>query len=123
MQEVLLAGAGGFIGAALRFGVGTWVSRIGAGTIFPWGTFAVNAVGCLAAGLLMAWATRSGLLTAPLRVLLFTGLLGGFTTLSAFGLETIQLLQRQEVAMAIVYVLGSVGAALAAVWIGLAAAR
>jgi len=123
MREVLLAGVGGFVGAALRYGLGGWISRIGAGTAFPWGTFAVNILGCLTAGLLMAWAARSGLLTPPLRVLLFTGLLGGFTTLSAFGVETVQLLQRQEILVAVFYVLGSVTAALVAVWIGLAAAR
>jgi len=123
MGNVLLAGVGGFVGAALRFALGGWVSRASLGMVFPWGTFAVNVLGCLAAGLLMAWASRSGLLTPSIRALLFTGLLGGFTTLSAFGLETIQLLHRQEVLVALLYVIGSIGAALAAVWIGLAAAR
>jgi len=123
MQNALLAGIGGFVGAALRHVLGGWIARASMGMDFPWGTFLVNLAGCLVAGLLMAWVTRSGLLTPSLRVLLFTGVLGGFTTFSAFGMETVQLLQRQEILVAVFYVLGSVTAALIAVWIGLAAAR
>jgi len=123
MKSVLLVGAGGFIGAALRYGVGQWVSPWTADWRFPAATFAVNILGCLAAGLLMALATKQGFFSPNVRLVLFFGLLGGFTTFSAFGLEAVALLQRQEYLIAALYVAGTLVAGFIAVGIGGASVR
>jgi len=77
-------------------------------------------VGCLAAGILAGLAEKHAMFSADTRVLLFAGLLGGFTTFSAFGLETMHLLKRGDVAVAATNVVLSVLAGLAALWIGMA---
>jgi CrcB protein len=81
---------------------------------FPLATFLVNVVGCVMAGVLAGLAVKRDLFTPDVRLFLFTGLLGGFTTFSAFGVETVQLLRRGEYAVAIAYVVLSVMVGLAA---------
>ena len=86
---------------------------------FPAGTFLVNVLGCLVAGVLAALAEKHHLLAPDVRLFLFTGLLGGFTTFSAFGLETMHLLKRGEVGVAAAYAVLSVVVGLAALWLGM----
>ncbi len=86
--KVLLVMVGGGLGAASRYGVGLLSARLW-GTHFPYGTLAVNLIGCFGIGLLFALADRSRLLTPDLRLLLITGYLGALTTFSAFSLETV----------------------------------
>lgn len=81
---------------------------------------AVNVLGCLAVGLLAGWADRHAVLDADVRLFLFTGLLGGFTTFSAFGLDALSLLRRGEPLLAASYAGASVGLGLLAVWLGFA---
>lgn len=88
---------------------------------FPWGTFTVNLLGCLVIGLLSGLAEKFDWLSPSLRLFLLTGLLGGFTTFSAFGLETVFLLRRGEVLLAAAYAAASVLLCIAAVWLGLRA--
>ncbi|TFH14204.1 MAG: fluoride efflux transporter CrcB [Lentisphaerales bacterium] len=90
---------------------------------FPAGTFVVNAVGCLVAGILMALTVKQNLFSPGTRLLLFTGILGGFTTFSAFGLETIYLLQRHEIFWAGLYVLLTVSVGIVALWLGMSTVR
>jgi len=123
MKSLLLVGIGGFVGASLRYGVGAWVAPLTDGWRFPAATFLVNVAGCLAAGVLMALASKQGLFSANTRLVLFFGLLGGFTTFSAFGLEAVHLIQRQEILIAVLYVAGTLAAGFAAVGIGGAAVR
>jgi CrcB protein len=105
----------------MRYVVGLAVAaRLG--VAFPWGTFAVNVTGAFAAGLLLGLADARGL-TTPLRLLLVTGLLGGFTTFSAFGVETVRLLEQQGAAAAMANVLGSVVLGVLAAGAGLAVGR
>ncbi|MGI0132983.1 MAG: fluoride efflux transporter FluC [Thermoplasmata archaeon] len=85
---VAFVALGGALGAVLRFGI-TGIANTGP---FPWGTFVVNVVGCFAAGFLVAVALHPGETTVGTRAFVLTGVLGGFTTLSTFSLETIQLL-------------------------------
>lgn len=86
---------------------------------FPWGTLAVNLLGCLGIGALTGLAGGDrGWFTDNVRSLLVTGLLGGFTTFSAFGNETISLFRNGDTLTAILYVLASVLIGLAAVWTG-----
>lgn len=117
MMSVLLVALGGAVGAVARYKLSGLVLHHLPG-LFPWPTFTVNILGCLAMGVLAGLAVREEWFPGPVRLLLFTGILGGFTTFSAFGLEAFYLLQRREVALALAYVGGSVVLGLAALWGG-----
>ena len=117
MKELLLVAVGGGLGACARYGLSAWVMQQVTQSRFPWGTFTVNVFGCLVAGLLMALAEKHQLLSPDARLFLFTGILGGFTTFSAFGVETVNLLRRGDVAVAAAYVLASVACGLAVLWL------
>ena len=112
---------GGAVGAGARYLVGGAVlARTGAG--FPWGTLTVNLVGGLAMGLLAGTLARSGG-SENARLLLAVGVLGGFTTFSAFGLETWTMLARGDVVPALGYILASVVGAVLATGLGLTLVR
>lgn len=118
MKSILLVALGGAVGSAARFKLSGWVLHHASNWRFPAGTFAVNVIGCFVAGLLAGLAVKQELFTPEARVFLFTGLLGGFTTFSAFGLETLLLLKRGEAGVAIVNVVVSVAAGLVVAWLG-----
>jgi CrcB protein len=113
---VVFLGAG--IGGALRHGVNTAALRLGL-TAFPYATLFINVAGSLAMGLIAGWFALRGETPALGRLFLTTGVLGGFTTFSAFSLETVLLWERGEVAGALAYVAASVIAALAGLVAGL----
>ena len=119
MNNLLLVGLGGFIGSVSRYTLGGWLLHLTVQGKFPLATFAVNVAGCLVAGVLAGLVERQGLFGAEARLFLFTGLLGGFTTFSAFGLETAFLLRRGETWTAAVYVGASVLLGIAACWGGI----
>lgn len=119
MKGVLLVALGGALGSVARWQLSGLVLQHAANWRFPAGTFAVNVTGCLLAGVLAGLAEKHHLFGADTRLLLFTGLLGGFTTFSAFGLETMYLLRRGEFLVAGANVVASVVAGLVALWIGL----
>ena len=121
LAPVLLVGTGGFAGAVLRYAAGLLAQRwLPAG--FPFGTFVVNVTGCFAMGVLAAWFDRQG--AGPgVRLLVLTGLLGGYTTFSAFAFETLALARGGSVAAAVVNAAGQVLAGLCAVALGAALAR
>ena len=118
MNQILLVGLGGALGAIARWKLGGWLLHLTVQEKFPYATFAVNVAGCLAIGILAGLAERHDMFGQATRLFLFTGLLGGFTTFSAFGLETLYLLRRGEPLIAALYVVASVVAGLAAVWAG-----
>ena len=117
MSAYLWVGLGGFIGSVARYAVAVWLAP-GEIERFPWGTFAVNCVGCLLIGVLAGVFARTPAPDAA-RLFLITGVLGGFTTFSAFGLESVSLLRRGDLGIALLYVLGSVFVGIVAVWLGL----
>ena len=117
-MNALLVFAGGGLGALLRFGV----SRA-AVAAFPAGTMIVNVVGSLIMGLLTGWFAAHPGIGQSTRLFLTTGLLGGFTTFSAFSMDALTLYQRGQVGLAIGYVAASVLLSLAAIAIGFAIAR
>ena len=125
MTRILLVGAGGFVGSVLRYALSSWVQQsargslfpYGTGSLFPYGTLAVNVLGCFAIGILVQLAERSAI-DAEVRLLLATGLLGGFTTFSAFGNETLDLLREDARSLAAANVLANVLLGLAAVHLG-----
>ncbi|WP_202845163.1 fluoride efflux transporter CrcB [Luteimonas saliphila] len=120
LQAVALVGLGGAVGSIARYLLATWTMHATGPQKFPLGTFVVNLAGCLIAGVLAGLAERyPGWLSPELRLLLFVGLLGGFTTFSAFGLETAHLLRRGDWLAATGYVGGSVLLGIGAVWLGL----
>lgn len=119
--NLLLVGLGGFAGAIARYSLGGWILHHTITAKFPWSTFAVNVIGCLLMGLLSGLIERLDWFTPQIRLLLITGVLGGFTTFSAFGLETVYLLRRGELWVALAYALASVVICVAAVWIGIKA--
>jgi CrcB protein len=120
MQQVLLVAVGGALGSVVRFQIGAWAARWWPN--FPAGTLLVNLCGCFLIGLVSALALKRGAVSDEARLLLVTGFLGGFTTFSAFGLETVALLGRGKYLWAGLNVLASVVGGLAAVWLGTTAA-
>ena len=118
MSNLLLVMTGGAIGAGLRYGVGLAAPRLVGGG-FPWGTFIVNLVGGLCAGLLIGLLAARGDEAEPWRLLLGVGLLGGFTTFSAFSAETASMIQLGNFGLAASYVLLSVLGALGLLFAGL----
>ncbi len=88
MENVLLAGLGGFIGTVFRFLLNNLVYHYLPSTSFPYGTLVVNVLGCLIIGFLNGLADNRGMFTADLRIFIFIGILGGFTTFSSFGYDT-----------------------------------
>jgi fluoride exporter len=114
--------AGGGVGSALRYAVGLWVAaRTGPG--FPWGTFAVNAIGCFLIGVIATLADERDWINPSVRLLLVTGLLGGFTTFSSFGMETWQLIADGRPGLALANAAASVAVGLLAVAVGVGITR
>jgi CrcB protein len=118
VQQLLLVGAGGFLGSILRYSLSGLVYRMVPGAAFPYGTLAVNIVGCLAIGSLAGIAESRGVIGPELRLFLFIGVLGGFTTFSTFGYETFELARDGEMIGVLANVLLHVIAGLGAAWLG-----
>lgn len=122
MQGYLIVFVGGGIGAALRHGVNVASLRL-FGPAYPWGTMIINVAGSLAMGLVAAWFALRGDASGPWRLLIATGILGGFTTFSAFSLDAGLLIERQQLAGAALYVGLSVLGAIGGLFLGLWAMR
>jgi CrcB protein len=128
VRLALAVALGGACGSWARWWLGGWVQRrsstaSGALALLPAGTLAVNLLGCLIIGFLASLLEERSTLDPAVRIFLLVGVLGGFTTFSSFGLETMALVRGGNLALAIGNVLGSVGGGLAGVWIGAVAAR
>jgi CrcB protein len=102
MHKVILVGAGGFIGAVLRYLISGYVQTLTQSVHFPYGTLAVNIIGCFLIGILSWLAESQAGMTAEMRVLLLVGILGSFTTYSTFSSETVNLLQDQRLFLALI---------------------
>jgi len=118
MEKLWWAGAGGFIGSMLRYALGGWIARLRSGWNFPIETLVINVAGCLVIGALAGLAESRGVFTGATRVFLFIGVLGGFTTFSAFGYETFQLLRDGQWLPASCSVALQVVLGIGAVWAG-----
>ena len=117
---------GGAIGSVLRYQAGRWITWwLGpqAVTQFPWATLAVNAVGSVLMGVLAGWLARHGPGGEEMRLLLGVGVLGGFTTFSAFSLEMVLLMQRGQLGFAALYLILSVALGVTGLIFGLAVMR
>ena len=119
-MDYLWVGLGGFLGANARYALSVWVvDRLGVS--FPWHTLLINVSGSLAIGLIMAVLSEKLVVDSTWRLLLVVGFLGGYTTFSAYTIETLALLAEGEWLRALGYVLGSNGLGLLAVYLGMAA--
>jgi len=118
MTNILWVAAGGAIGACLRHVSGMIALRI-MGSGFPWGTLLVNVTGSLVMGLFIAWMTKKTGTSNEIRLFVATGILGGFTTFSAFSLDVANMIERGAMAHALGYITASVIISVIAIFIGL----
>ncbi len=123
VHHLLWVGAGGFVGSVLRYAVSLATQRTSIVWGFPIGTLAVNLIGCFAVGAFGAWAVGKTSTTTPWVLFLLVGLLGGFTTFSAFGNETAAMLRDGHSARAGINVLLQVIVGVGAVFAGIAVVR
>lgn len=117
MKEVLFVAAGGAVGSSLRYllssGIYAWYGRA-----FPWGTLAVNVLGSFAIGLLSILLVEKFNVAQEWRLAIVVGVLGGFTTFSAFSWDTLDLMQQGLTVKALVNVLANVMLCIVAAWLG-----
>ncbi len=122
MTTIIWVAMGGAIGAAARYLVAMQALRL-FGPGFPWGTLTVNVAGSLAMGVLAGFFAHRVQLSTDVRLFLMAGILGGFTTFSAFSLDVSVLVARKDYMMSAFYIIGSVSLSVAALFIGLRLAR
>lgn len=133
-MNILLVGVGGFLGAIARYGLSQWMkaSAINSASVmnsftnlflhsfphsFPTATFVINILGCFIMGLIVQYV-RNAQLYPTVSLFLGVGVLGAFTTFSAFGFETIELIRANELRLALAYAMGSVVVCLLAIYLG-----
>jgi len=122
MNQVMAVAIGGALGSVLRYGLSNWVhSFVGRG--FPYGTLAVNVLGCLTMGILFVLLVERMADSAMWRAGLLVGLLGGFTTFSAFSIETFNLIEQGDLAKAAGNMAASLVLCIGATWLGVTLAR
>ena len=117
-MNILFVAFGGALGSVSRYLLGTWVQSVSKSIDFPFGTLTVNLIGCFVIGFLSQLAEARGAFTSESRALVFVGILGGFTTFSSFGNDTINLLRDGETFNALANVGANVILGLSLVWLG-----
>ncbi|MBK9925672.1 MAG: fluoride efflux transporter CrcB [Anaerolineales bacterium] len=118
LLSVLFVALGGAFGSVSRYLLGTWIQSLSKSIDFPYGTLTVNLTGCFVIGLLSQLAESRGAFTPESRALVFIGVLGGFTTFSSFGNDTINLLRDGKAVNALANVGANVIVGLLLVWLG-----
>jgi CrcB protein len=121
--EFLIVGAGGFIGSGLRFVATVYIQRMFPNSPFPYGTATVNIIGCLLIGYLGAIVLTRDAIDPAFRLFLLVGVLGGFTTFSAFSFENLMFIQDSRLMLALLNVVVQVVAGFLAAWLGFQLAR
>ncbi|HLG42372.1 MAG TPA: fluoride efflux transporter CrcB [Planctomycetota bacterium] len=116
-MNVLAIAIGGALGALARYGLSVLIHRW-LGTQFPYGTLAVNVLGCLVIGWVMFLAEERQIMSEPIRMFLTIGILGAFTTFSTFGFETYLLARDGHGVLALASIAGNLALGLGAVWVG-----
>jgi fluoride exporter len=122
MFNYVLVFVGGGLGASLRHLINLTCAKC-IGTSFPWGTFIINITGSTVMGLIAGYLAFKGQASQPWRLFIMTGILGGYTTFSAFSLDAATLYERGALGLAAAYVLGSVLLSIAGLFAGLALVR
>ena len=116
--RLCVVGLGGFVGAVFRYLISGWVQDRSGSIIFPFGTAAVNLLGCFVIGVLTFLVETRSYLSVETRAFLLIGLLGSFTTFSTFGNETLGLIRSGRMDMAALYAGGQVVVGVLMVWLG-----
>lgn len=122
-MKLIWIGLGGFLGAIGRYILSGWMYRIFSDPWMPYGTLACNVLGCFLIGLLGGLSESRQVFSPEIRLFLFIGLLGGFTTFSSFGLETFNLIREGHWLASLGNIVLSIFLGLTAVWIGFNLAR
>jgi len=122
MKASLLVFIGAGLGGLMRHFLNLWITAL-ANSGFPYGILAINVIGSTAMGLVAGWLSLRGEVLPDVRLFLATGILGGFTTFSAFSLDTALLMERGETLAAAAYVVGSVALSVLGLFLGLWAMR
>ena len=117
-MSILLVALGGAFGSVSRYLLGTWIQSVSKSIDFPFGTLTVNLIGCFVIGFLSQLAEARGVFVSEARAFIFIGILGGFTTFSSFGNDTINLLRDGETFNALANVGANVILGLGLVWLG-----
>jgi CrcB protein len=117
-MNILLVGIGGALGSISRYLLGTWIQSLSRSIDFPFGTLAVNLIGCFVIGFLAELAEARGAFTPESRAFMFIGILGGFTTFSSFGNDTMNLFRDGQTLNAVANVSANVVFGLLLVWLG-----
>ena len=120
--QLVAVAVGGACGAVMRWLMASGIQKV-AGGAFPWGTFAVNALGSFLLGFLFVWLIERSTISELMRLALTVGFLGAFTTFSTDSLESIRLLQEGALALAFGNVIGQVIVCLTLTWLGIQLAR
>jgi fluoride exporter len=118
MHNILIVGIGGFLGSILRYLISGFVQDFSQSISFPYGTLSVNIIGCFLIGIISQLADLQLGITAETRLFLMVGVLGGFTTFSAFGNETVNLLNDQRFFLSLWYIGSHLFMGLSAVFLG-----
>jgi CrcB protein len=118
IDSVLFVALGGALGSVCRYLLSTWTQTISKSIDFPYGTLTVNLIGCFVIGFLAQLAEARGVFTSESRAFMFIGILGGFTTFSSFGNDTVNLLRDGETWNALANVGANVILGLTLVWLG-----
>jgi len=118
LYSVIFVALGGALGSVSRYLLGTWTQTLSKSLDFPYGTLTVNLIGCFVIGVLAQLAETRGAFTPESRAFLFVGILGGFTTFSSFGNDTINLIRDGELFNALVNIGANVIVGLFLVWLG-----
>lgn len=121
-MEYVWIGVAGIVGTWLRYGLGLYFHPWVVSTGFPWGTLAINWLGCFTLGWFSQWALGKSRISPPVRTSISTGLLGSFTTFSTLSVETMQLFRQGLYGCALAYVGMSLLGGLGLVWLGTALA-
>lgn len=122
IQQLAAVAIGGAAGAVMRWLVASGVQKMAGGT-FPWGTFAVNALGSFLLGFLFVWLIERSTASELVRLAITVGFLGAFTTFSTYSLESVRLLQEGAFSLAFVNIIGQVMICLLLTWVGVQLAR
>ena len=119
MGDLIIVGLGGFLGSISRYYIGGLIFHVAGSPRFPISTLLINVTGCFAIGILSGLAEHFHFFSPQARLFLLTGILGGFTTFSAFGYEAIYLMRIDAKELAFLYVFLSVLLGLVSTWIGI----
>ena len=118
MMNLMVIGIGGAVGSILRYLISGYVQQLSRSVGFPYGTLAVNVLGCFIIGALFYLADTHGVFSSQTRSFIFIGVLGGLTTFSTFGNETMVLFRDAEHGLALANIAANVLLCLGAVWLG-----